>query len=153
MKQTRDVCRAAIVAALYVALCTINPISFGPLQFRAANMLVVLPLLKRQYTTAVLLGIALANAIGPIGPIDVLFGVAAEGIGYALCVYGPLNGAPIFGRMAVVSMAIALVIATELRIVYLTPYWITAAGLMVTTMAAICAGYLVVEHSLLKKIL
>lgn len=89
--RNRSMCRTAIIAALYAALCAVNPLSFGPLQFRVANMLAILPLLNKAYTPAILLGITLANATSPIGPIDVLFGVAAEGAGYVLCVYGPLK--------------------------------------------------------------
>lgn len=153
MKRTNPMCRAAMIAALYVALCTINPLSFGPLQFRIANILIVLPLLNRQYTPAILLGISLANAASPIGPIDVLFGVLAEGIGYALCVYGPLKKSPLFLRMTVVSAVVALVVGVELWLVYLIPYWLTVAGLMATTILALCAGCLIAEHSPLKKIL
>lgn len=42
MKNTRALCQTAVVAALYVALTTLNPLSWGAIQFRVANMLCAL---------------------------------------------------------------------------------------------------------------
>ena len=43
MKNTKALCQTAVVAALYVALTTLNPLSWGAVQFRVANMLCALP--------------------------------------------------------------------------------------------------------------
>lgn len=153
MKRSGTICRTAAVAALYASLCFVNPFSFGPLQFRIANMLVGLPLIKRQYVASILVGIALANAASPLGPIDVLFGVAAEGVGYGLCVFGPLKTAPFAIRAFAVSSAVSLIVGIELWTVYLAPYWLTVFGLFLTTSAAVYTGALIVERSVLKKIL
>ena len=74
MKNTKALCQTAVVAALYVALTTLNPLSWGVIQFRVANMLCALPFKDKRYAPAVLLGIAIANATSPFGPVDVLFG-------------------------------------------------------------------------------
>ena len=89
MKNTKALCQTAVVAALYVALTTLNPLSWGAVQFRVANMLCALPFKDKRYAPAVLLGIAIANATSPFGPVDVLFGLLAEGTAYALVVWGP----------------------------------------------------------------
>lgn len=86
MKNTKTLCQTAVVAALYVALTTLNPLSWGAIQFRVANMLCALPFRDKRYAPAVLLGIALANAMSPFGPVDVVFGLMAEGTAYALVV-------------------------------------------------------------------
>ena len=39
MKNTKALSQTAVVAALYVALTTLNPLSWGAVQFRVANML------------------------------------------------------------------------------------------------------------------
>ena len=80
MKNTRALCQTAVVAALYVALTTLNPLSWGAIQFRVANMLCALPFKDKKYAPAVLLGIAIANATSPFGPVDVAFGLMAEGV-------------------------------------------------------------------------
>ena len=46
MKNTKALCQTAVVAALYVALTTLNPLSWGAVQFRVANMLCALPFLS-----------------------------------------------------------------------------------------------------------
>lgn len=79
MRNTKALCQTAVVAALYVALTTLNPLSWGVIQFRVANMLCALPFKDKRYAPAVLLGIAIANATSPFGPVDVLFGLLAEG--------------------------------------------------------------------------
>ena len=84
MKNTRALCQTAVVAALYVALTTLNPLSWGAIQFRVANMLCALPFKDKKYAPAVLLGIAIANATSPFGPVDVAFGLMAEGAALAL---------------------------------------------------------------------
>lgn len=38
-----EMCRVAIIAAVYVALTMVNPISWGTMQFRVANLVCVLP--------------------------------------------------------------------------------------------------------------
>ena len=48
MKNTRALCQTAVVAALYVALTTLNPLSWGAIQFRVANMLCALPFKTRN---------------------------------------------------------------------------------------------------------
>ena len=91
MRNTKVLCQTAVVAALYVALTTLNPLSWGVVQFRVANMLCALPFKDKRYAPAVLLGIAIANATSPFGPVDVLFGLLAEGTAYALVVCGSVH--------------------------------------------------------------
>ena len=93
MKNTRALCQTAVVAALYVALTTLNPLSWGAIQFRVANMLCALPFKDKRYAPAVLLGIAIANATSPFGPVDVAFGLMAEGAAYLLVVWGAVEKA------------------------------------------------------------
>ena len=95
MRNTKALCQTAVVAALYVALTTLNPLSWGVVQFRVANMLCALPFKDKRYAPAVLLGIAIANATSPFGPVDVLFGLLAEGTAYALVVWVHLEDAPL----------------------------------------------------------
>ena len=64
-KQTvRDLTHIAIVAALYVVLTVVPPfnlISYGPYQFRIAEMFNLLGFYNRKYIIAVTLGCVIAN--------------------------------------------------------------------------------------------
>lgn len=116
MRNTKALCQTAVVAALYVALTTLNPLSWGVIQFRVANMLCALPFKDKRYAPAVLLGIAIANATSPFGPVDVLFGLLAEGTAYALVVWGPWKRLGILWKAAILSLSVALFIGVELSV-------------------------------------
>ncbi len=69
--------RCAIVAAIYVALSlAFAPLSFGAIQVRFAELLVLLPVFGVEYIIAVTLGCLLTNFIGS-SILDVIFGTAA----------------------------------------------------------------------------
>ena len=76
-KQTvRDLTHIAIVAALYVVLTVVPPfnlISYGPYQFRIAEMFNLLGFYNRKYIIAVTLGCVIANFFSS-NMIDVVVG-------------------------------------------------------------------------------
>lgn len=132
MNKTRQMCKNALVAAAYVVMCSLNPVSFGALQFRIANIFIVLPLIDRRYTAAILTGIAVANATSPLGLVDVIAGVCAEGAAYLICaIIG--TRAKLGLKMAITAVSVAAVIGAELAILYNVPFVVTAAGLFITT--------------------
>lgn len=97
-----EMCRVAIIAAVYVALTMVNPISWGTMQFRVANLVCVLPFLDRRYSPAILLGVGLANAFSPLGITDVAFGVGTHAMCHALFVFGPGRRLPILAKRRIV---------------------------------------------------
>lgn len=69
--------KGAVFAALYVTLClALAPFSYGAVQVRVAEALCLLPILGREYITAITLGCFLANLLGS-STIDVIFGTLA----------------------------------------------------------------------------
>ena len=152
MQNTRTLCQTAVVAALYVALTTLNPLSWGAVQFRVANMLCALPFKNKKYAPAVLLGIAISNAASPFGLIDVAFGLLAEGTAYALVVWGPWEKLDILWKAVVLSLCVALFIGLELYIVIGVPFMLTAAGLFAGTFLAVELGNLMISKTSLAKI-
>ena len=152
MKNTKALCQTAVVAALYVALTTLNPLSWGAVQFRVANMLCALPFKDKRYAPAVLLGIAIANATSPFGPVDVLFGLLAEGTAYALVVWGPWKKLGILWKAVILSLSVALFIGVELSMMVGAPFWLTSAGLFVGTFLAVELGNLMISKTALAKV-
>ena len=68
---TRRIVRMAIIAALYyVFTMVLAPISFGALQFRAANLLKPLALLSPDFGWGLSLGVFFANTASPFGALD-----------------------------------------------------------------------------------
>ena len=152
MKNTKTLCQTAVVAALYVALTTLNPLSWGAIQFRVANMLCALPFRDKRYAPAVLLGIALSNAMSPFGPVDVVFGLMAEGTAYALVVWGPWRSLGNLWKAVILSLSVALFIGLELYMMVGAPFWLTAAGLFVGTFLAVETGNMMISKTALARI-
>ncbi|MFO8112307.1 MAG: QueT transporter family protein [Desulfosalsimonadaceae bacterium] len=72
---TKQITRGAMIAGLYIVITYIlNPISFGPLQFRAAEALTVLPILYPEAVPALFIGVLLANIFGGLGMVDIIGG-------------------------------------------------------------------------------
>lgn len=75
---------SAMIAALYAAVTLLlAPISFGPLQFRAAEAMTMLPVIMPESVIGLTLGCAISNAIGVAtganicGVLDIAVGTAA----------------------------------------------------------------------------
>lgn len=82
---TRRIAHGAIIAAVYVVLCIIfQPISYGPVQFRIAEALTIMPLFTPAAIPGLFVGCVLANIIGQGVIMDVIFGSLATLIGAVL---------------------------------------------------------------------
>lgn len=67
-----------MIAALYVVLTLITyPISFLGVQFRFAELLVLLCFFRKDYIIGLSVGTAIVNFTSPIGVLDVAFGTLA----------------------------------------------------------------------------
>lgn len=83
----KKVCRAAIVAAMYVALtCVFGPFAYGPLQIRPAEALCLLPLFFAETVPALYIGCMLANLFSGYGAYDIFIGSAVTLLA-AVCTY------------------------------------------------------------------
>lgn len=72
----------AAIAAIYVVLTMVfAPISFGPVQFRIAEALCVLPFFTPAAVPGVFIGCLLSNLLCGAAPLDVVFGSLATLIG------------------------------------------------------------------------
>lgn len=76
---TKAVARAGMVAAMYAVMTLIAPftMSFGPLQFRLSEALMLLPLLTPDAIPGLYIGCLLANLLGSAVWFDVMLGSLA----------------------------------------------------------------------------
>jgi uncharacterized membrane protein len=75
---TKRLCRAGVIAALYVALTyAFAPIAFGPLQVRPAEALCILPVFFPEAIPALYVGCMLSNLASPYLVYDVFIGSLA----------------------------------------------------------------------------
>lgn len=70
--------KVAVIAALYATLTfALAPISYGNLQFRVSEILVLLAFFDPFYIGGLTLGCFIANMLGPNGLPDMIFGTLA----------------------------------------------------------------------------
>lgn len=75
---TKNLVKTAMVAAVYGALTWfIAPISYGPVQFRLTEIMVLLAFIDDGYVPGLVLGCIIANLFSSLGITDVVFGSAA----------------------------------------------------------------------------
>jgi uncharacterized membrane protein len=80
---TRVIAEQGIVAAVYAALClALAPISYGEnlIEFRLAEMLLILLYFDKRYAFGLTVGCFVANMFSPLGIYDMVFGTAATAI-------------------------------------------------------------------------
>ncbi len=79
---TKRLCRAGVIAALYVALTyAFLPFAYGPLQIRPAEALCILPLFFPEAVPALYIGCMLSNLHSPYFFYDVFIGSLATLLG------------------------------------------------------------------------
>lgn len=75
---TKKMVRTALIAAIYAILTLIlAPISYGAFQFRISEILVLLAFIDPIYIGGLTLGCLLANILGGLGILDIVFGTLA----------------------------------------------------------------------------
>ena len=81
----RKIAFAGVVAASYLALTmAVAPISYGPVQFRIAEVLCILPFFYPITVPALFVGCLIANVLSPYGILDIVGGSLASLLA-ALC--------------------------------------------------------------------
>ncbi|MDO5114466.1 MAG: QueT transporter family protein [Synergistaceae bacterium] len=69
---------SALIAALYAGLtAALAPLSFGPVQFRVAEALTLLPFFIPEAVPGLFVGCLLSNMLGGFGLVDIILGSAA----------------------------------------------------------------------------
>lgn len=75
MNKLNYLVRVAMIGAIYVILNIIfAPISYGPIQVRIAEALVVLPFIDPSAIIGLFIGCILANVYGGLGMVDIIGG-------------------------------------------------------------------------------
>lgn len=85
----KAITRNAVVAAIYFLFTfAASPISFGQVQFRIAEALILLCFFRRDFVIGLTIGCLCANCLSTLGPWDILIGTAAtflSGLGISFC--------------------------------------------------------------------
>ena len=72
---TNILVKTGLIAGIYAAITiALAPISYGEIQFRFSEILVLLAFIDPLYIPGLVIGCVIANLNSPLGPIDVLAG-------------------------------------------------------------------------------
>jgi uncharacterized membrane protein len=115
----------AIIAAIYTILTVmLSWISYGQIQFRVAEALLVLVLYKKSGPAGLVLGCLIANIFSPFGLPDIIFGT----LGSVFAVSGIylLRKQNIFVSLLPGVIANAILVGLELKIFVNLPFFLTA---------------------------
>lgn len=136
---TRKITRMAIVIALYVGLTyAFSFMSYQGIQFRIAEVLILLVFYQRDYAFPLIIACAIANIPSPLGLLDVGIGTAAT----ALAVLGIVVVRHFRARfrhswMALLTASLfpvlfnALLVGWELQIALDLPFWPSVLGVAI----------------------
>lgn len=113
----------ALIAAIYVVLTLIlAPLSYGAIQFRLSEMLMILVLYNPIYSISLIIGCFIANLASPMASIDVIFGTLATVIAIIPMLF--IKNKPIASLFP--SIVNAIVIGLELKFAYDLPFFMSA---------------------------
>ena len=124
-KNVRNLVYGGIIGALYVALTlAFLPISFGAIQFRISEALVILPVFTPAAIPGVFIGCLLANWLGAAALPDIIFGSLATLLGaygtYVLRKKGFLSALPpIIVNALVIPFVLRYAYGTEDMILFM----------------------------------
>jgi len=126
---TSKLTRGGLIAALYILFTMpLAQFAFGPIQFRPAEALTMLPILFPEAIPAVFIGVLVSNTISQFGLIDIVFGSLITLLAALVTRWTRKSIvawlSPIIFNALLVSVYVAWFIADE----WWTPaYWITYA--------------------------
>ncbi len=116
------IAQSAIIAALYAVLTwLLAPISYGVIQFRISEILVLLVVFNPKYAYALVIGCLVANTTSSLGWYDMVFGTLATLIGILPML--KLKRLELAALFPVISNAV--IVAIELFIVFEEPIWLS----------------------------
>lgn len=120
---------SAIIAALYIAVTyTLLPFSYGPVQFRVAEIFNHLIAFNPRYMLGVVLGVFISNMFSDLGWFDLVFGVAHSVICLTILIIVSKFVQNIIARMIINSFvftAMMWIIALELNLALELPFWLS----------------------------
>ncbi len=115
------IARLSLVTALYAAVTLALPaLSFGLVQFRLSELLVLLCFYRKDYSIALILGCFIANCFSPMALMDMVFGTLATAIAVLPMFY--IRNIWLASLLPVVSNA--AIIGAELYFALGQPLWL-----------------------------
>lgn len=127
----------ALIAALYLVLTLIAP-SYGAVQFRFSEVMLLLMLINSSYAPGLIVGCIIANLFSPMGLTDVVFGTLATAI--SLFIMSKTRNYQLISTLwpALIN---GIIVGMELYFVLKLPFWASAISVFLGEFIVItCVG-------------
>ncbi len=133
----KNLTRLALVAAMYVAVTLAIPgLSYGEVQFRFAEILVLLCFYRKDYVPAMILACLIANLPSTLGWFDWVFGPLAT----AVAVIPMYRFKNIWAAMLLPVISNGVIVGIELTLAFGSPVLINMASVAVGELAVMITG-------------
>lgn len=133
----KSLTKTAVVAALYVVISlAINPLSFGTIQLRFADIFLLLCLYDKRYIYSNAIGVLIVNLFSPLGIIDAVVGVITQ----LVCGYTSYICKSKWLYSVICSIIVGFFVGSELYCVYGGAYWLMVVSLIISTVTVLFAG-------------
>lgn len=119
-----DIVKNSFVATIYVVLTVVIVpyFSFGALQFRISEVLLILVLFNKKYWVGLIIGTFISNLFSPLGIIDWIVGTSASAISIYLMLKFKHN---LWLSLLMPVIVNGILVGIELNIVFETPLLMT----------------------------
>ena len=138
-KKIKDIARLSLVAAMYIVLTVINPLSFGAIQFRISEILMFLIFFRKDYSISLIVGCFISNLFSDIIIYDIIFGTTAT-ILACICIAYSKN---IIFPIIFASLFNSVLVGYEIYLAYETPFIINALYVFIGEFMVMVIGCLI----------
>lgn len=146
MKQTKKMTRAALVAALYIAVMYVTQgFAFGAYQIRIATALYALSFLAPYLAVPLAIANALSNLLGGLGMLDIIGGLAVGLVtGGAILVIRHIRLPAVF-VVAPIVLGPGLIVPLWLSGLLGLPYWALVVNISIGQVTPAVIGYILIR--------
>ncbi len=151
MQKTRFLAYTAMTAAVYVVMTLgVAPLSFGAVQIRFSEALMLLAFLDKRYSAGLILGCLIANFFSPLGMMDVIFGTTCT----AAALYGMTHFSKTLFTSSLWPVFCNMFLAIEFYLLEGAPIVFSAVTVALGEFLAVsCVGYVIFRQILKNKTL
>ena len=157
--KTRDITQLALIAALYVAVTIapgISALSYGSIQFRISEILMLLPFFNHKYSWSLIVGCFISNIFSAsLGVADLILGTLATAIACLIITKLPKNS--IWLVPVVCAVVNGIIVGAELHFILKLPFWLNFVtvgfGELVVVAIGAVAFYFLMQNRNFRKLI
>lgn len=140
-EKTNTIALNAVLAALYIALTLLSPLSFGAVNFRIADAVQVIACINKRTRVGISIGMVAANLFSPFGLVDALAAmvICAVTFGAGWSIRSEK------ARVWLLILATSLIVGVEISVLEGVSFWLITGGMFLSETFLCWGGYFVIK--------